>query len=113
MALSRWYNLFLESEFLCTCMMLLFPDPLVFAVGRKHVILTDGYLKPFDDGEKRMSCCLHTSSCFESVEQLTRGTAGICCGQNWTGVAWQLKGFASSVKETVPGSVLPGTPRVV
>lgn len=95
-------------------MMYLFPDPLVFAVGRKHVILTDGYLKPFDDGEKRMFCCLHTSSCFESVEQLTRGTAGICCGQNdWTGVAWQLKGFASSVKETVPDSVLPGTPCVV
>lgn len=61
-----------------------------------------------------MFCSLHTSSCFESVEQLTRGSAGICCGQNdWTGVAWQLKGFASSVKETVPDSVLPGAPCVV
>lgn len=63
---------------------------------------------------KRMFCSLHTSRCFESVEQLTRGTAGISCGQNdWTGVAWQLKGFASWVKETVPDSVLPGTPCVI
>lgn len=60
-----------------------------------------------------MFCCWHPSSCFESVEQLTGGTAGIRCGQNdWTGVAWQLKGFASSVKETVPDS-FQGLPCVV
>lgn len=111
MASSHWYNLFMESEFLC--MMHLYPDPLVFAVGNMSSLLMDTLNHLMMEKNKGMFCSLHPSSCFESVEQLTRGTSGICCGQNdWTGVAWQLTGFASSVKETVPDSVLPGTPCV-
>ena len=69
--------------------------------SRKPVILMDWYLKQFSDWEKQKNfliiqvfCCLRTSSYFQSVEQLTRGAVGICCDQNdWTDVAWQLKGI--------------------
>lgn len=111
---SRWDNLFMESEFLCRCVMHLLPDPLVFAVGSMSHLLMDTWSHLMMVKNKRMFCCLHSSSWFESVEQLTKDTAGICCGQKvWTGVGWQLKGFASSVKETVPDSLLPGTPSVI
>lgn len=92
----------------------LFPDPLVFAVGSMSPLLMDTLSHVVVEKNKRTFCCLRSSGCFESVEQLSRGTAGICCGHSkWTGEGWQLKGFASSRKETVPVVVLPGTPCVI
>lgn len=72
----------------------LVPWSIVFAVGIMSPLLMDTLSHLMVEKNKRMFCCLHSSSCFGSVEQLTRGPAGICCGQSeWTGVAWQLKGF--------------------
>lgn len=116
---SLWLHLFgitcsWSQLFLSTCMKHSFPDPLVFAVGSMSSLLMDTLSHLIMEKNKRAFCSLHTSTCFESVEQLPRDTTGISCGQNdWTAVAWQLKGIASSVKESVPDSMLPGTPCVV
>lgn len=84
-ASSPWYGLFMESEFLCRCVMHLLPDPLVFAVGSMSPLLMDTWSHLMVEKNRRMFCCLHSSSWFGSVEQLTKATAGICCGQKeWT-----------------------------